>query len=84
MVLEKAFYVDEFLKEAVIKPIKNLSFALNKYIDETLIQGSVLFLIRQLLFLRKNFAVWQSGNLQSFLLFFALGLGVLLTLLFIG
>ena len=84
IILEKAFYVDEFLKEAIVNPLKNLSSALDKYIDGTLIQGGVLFLIKQLLFLRKSFASWQNGNLQSFILYFALGLGLLLTLIFIG
>ena len=82
-VLEKAFYVDDFLKFAVVRPVKNLSFALDKYIEGIFIQGGILFLTRQLQFLGRIFSAWQSGSLHSFIFYFVIGLSFLLALLFI-
>ena len=82
-VLEKAFYVDQFLRDFVVVPFKNLSQALYENIDNRLIRGGVNILVLQTFSVRKVFSTWQNGNIQSYAFYFVLGLGFLLTLVFI-
>ena len=82
-ILEKAFYVDDFLQFMVVRPVKNLSLALNKYIEGIFIQEGILFLIRQLQSLGRIFSTWQNGSLHHFIFYFVIGLSFLLALLFI-
>ena len=82
--LEKAFYVDDFLRKTVIKPVQNLSFILDKAVDRVVVQGGVLFLIKGINFLKEIFSSWQNGNLQRFVFFFIFGVAILLKLIFMG
>lgn len=82
-ILEKAFYVDDLLQFMVVRPLKNLSIALNKYIEGIFIQEGILFLIRQIQFLGRIFSTWQNGSLHHFIFYFVIGLSFLLALLFI-
>ncbi|MCY4512915.1 MAG: hypothetical protein OXB86_04435, partial [Bdellovibrionales bacterium] len=82
-ILEKAFYVDQLLKDFIIIPFKNLSLTLYENIDNRLIRGGVHALAFQTFSIRRIFSVWQNGNIQSYAFYFVLGLGFLLTLVFI-
>ena len=82
-ILEKAFYVDDFLQFAVIHPVRNVSSVLDKYIEGTFIQGGILFLTKQIQSLGRIFSSWQSGNLHHFIFYFVIGLSFLLALFFI-
>ena len=81
--LEKAFYVDQLLKNFIIIPFRNVSLILYENIDNRLIRNGVNALALQTLSVRKIFSVWQNGNIQSYVFYFVLGLGFLLTLIFI-
>ena len=82
-ILEKAFYVDQLLKDFIIVPFKNVSLILYENIDNRLIRSGVNAIALQTLSVRKVFSVWQNGNIQSYVFYFVLGLGFLLTLIFI-
>ena len=81
--LEEAFYVDHFLRDFVVTPFKNLSTVLYESVDTKLIQNGVKFLALQTLSLKKTFSSWQNGNIQSYAFYFVIGLGFLMTLIFI-
>ena len=82
-VLEKAFYVDQFLRDFIVVPFKNLSRTLYENIDNRLIRGGVNILVLQTFSVRKVFSAWQNGSIHSYAFYFVLGLGFLLTLVFI-
>lgn len=84
LVLEKAFYVDDFLKKTVINPVQNLSSILDKTVDRVVVQGGILFLVKGINFLKEVFSSWQNGNLQKFVFFFIFGVAILLKLIFMG
>ena len=81
--LEEAFYVDQLLRDFVVIPFKTLSSILYESIDNRLIRGGVHMLSLQTLHIRKVFSAWQNGNIQSYVFYFVVGLGFLLTLIFI-
>ena len=81
--LEEAFYVEHFLKNFAVTPFKNLSAVLYESVDIKLIQNGVRFLALQALSLKKTFSSWQDGNIQSYAFYFVIGLGFLMTLIFI-
>ena len=80
---EEAFYVEHFLKNFAVTPFKNLSAVLYESVDIKLIQNGVRFLALQALSLKKTFSSWQDGNIQSYAFYFVIGLGFLMTLIFI-
>lgn len=81
--MENAFYVDQLLKDFIITPFKEVSLTLYESIDNWLIRSGVNALAFQAFSIRKVFSLWQNGNIQSYVFYFVLGLGFLLTLIFI-
>lgn len=82
-VLEREFFVQEFLKGRFLPGFSRFSEACFKRIDLMLLQGGILFLSRQILSARQAFSLWQSGSFQSYGLYFAFGAAAALVLIFI-
>ena len=79
---EQEFYVESFLKRVFISPFQRLAQILFKNIDESFLQGSILFLVKNTAEIKKRVASWQNGDLQSYAFYFITGLTILMVLMF--
>ena len=82
-ILEQAFYVDQLLRDFVVLPFKNLALILYETIDTRFLRLGIDALVLQVFSVRKVFSGWQNGSIHSYAFYFVLGLGFLLTLIFI-
>ena len=82
-ILERAFYVDQLLRDFIVIPFRNLTLILYETIDTRLLRGGIHSLALQFFSIRRVFSLWQNGNIHSYAFYFVLGLGFLLTLIFI-
>ena len=82
-VLEKAFYVDDLLKNYLYTPFTNLAKICFGSIEKVLLLGGVVWATDQVLVVRKQLVKLQDGNFQSYALYFVIGMCVCLFLVFI-
>ncbi|MDE0092035.1 MAG: proton-conducting transporter membrane subunit, partial [Oligoflexia bacterium] len=82
-VLEEAFFVPKGILyiQALFKTVSLESF---KQVEISFFNQTVAFLISQVLSLKKVFSNLQNGNIQSYALYFTIGLTVSLILIFLN
>ena len=81
--LEQAFFVPAFLESYIQPSFKNLSTALFQGLDEGFFSKGILLLNAQVFKLKNQFSILQNGNLQSYVLYFVIGLSGLIILIFV-
>ena len=81
--LEKAFFIPALLESYIQPSFKKLSIAFFRVVDEGFFSKGIWLLNEQIFRLKKQFSVLQNGNLQSYVLYFIMGLSGLIILIFI-
>ncbi|MGI9548370.1 MAG: NADH-quinone oxidoreductase subunit L [Bdellovibrionales bacterium] len=81
--LENSFYTDSFLEKKISKPFFQISEICFETIDKELFQKGILWISDQVLSLRKEVSYWVNGNLQSYALYFVMGLAFFVVLVFL-
>ena len=79
--LEEAFFIQKGLNYIQILFVKS-SLQLFKQIEQNLFNQGILFLTSQVFKLRSWFSSLQNGNLQSYALYFVMGLSAFIFLIF--
>ena len=81
--LEQAFFIQKGV-QSFIKPwFSKFSSNLYQHIEQAFLHKSIFFLSQQVLKLRSIFSLLQNGNLQSYALYFVIGLNVFIFLIFL-
>ena len=81
--LEEAFYVPHIIQHYIQPTFQKVSDESFYRIEQNLFNAFVSFLISQTLSLGKFFSKLQNGNLQSYALYFTIGLTVAMFLIFL-
>ena len=81
--LEEAFFVPEGIAKYIQPFFKQSSGQIFKQIEQGFFNRSFIFLVDQILKLRVPFSALQNGNLQSYALYFVIGLSILMVLVFL-
>ena len=81
--LEEAFFVQKGIENFVQPFFITSSLQIFKQIEEKFFQQGIVFFTNQILKLRSQFSSLQNGNLQSYALYFVMGLSVLMVLVFL-
>lgn len=80
--LEEAFFVQKGITNYVQTSFINLSAQFFKQIEQNFFNQGILFFTDQIFKLRSQFSSLQNGNLQSYALYFVMGLSILMFLIF--
>ncbi len=81
--LEKSFYTEEGLQKYVYPYFSKLSESCFQSLDKGFFQEGIIFLSKQVLAVRREISCWVNGNLQSYALYFVMGLSVFVFLVFL-
>ena len=81
--LEEAFFVPNGISKYVQSFFGQISWQIFKQIELGFFNRSIVFLTNQIFKLRVPFSSLQNGNLQTYALYFVMGLSILIVLVFL-
>ena len=81
--LEEAFFIPRGIEKYILPSFKHFSLQISKQIEHHFFNQAVVLLTSQIFKLRSYLTTLQNGNLQSYALYFVMGLTVLTVLVFL-